>query len=503
MESLKKIISLVVFITITTLSYSQYKVDLKKAPLNPIPEKYTKTHWGYKGDIKKMHLKDFMGEDTQEFNTSGYLVNEDNAITGKKIFNYDSSNRLISMTVTYKGGTSYTCNFKNENDKIVSRVYNDGSGTKFIYDSKGLWVESIDHKTNNLKEKFTYDNLGRIIKRETYNFNANTLSSTQDFKYQAIGNNLKVDKTTLYTSDNKTFNSTMYYDSNGVQITNTGKGSAVYDSKGNFYKKINDKGASYAQRTLYYYDGTITNKEATTESKPGSVQKPGQPKNNTVVTGCVYGDCNNGWGKKTYDGGSYTGFWENGKKKGYGVYVWTGNGKYIGAWDNDVMSGYGVYFSEDSKTQLSGNYENGKLNGLGKELKNGVFKRGIYSDGNLITAYDFFNNSGVTKGCTIGDCTNKFGKYVWDNGDYYIGFFENGNLKMGIYTFANGDKYEGGFNTQNQYDEMGRFFFKNGDYYGGFWKNGQYHGKGYLQGKTISDDKVGQWNNGSFVKSLK
>ncbi len=32
-----------------------------------------------------------------------------------------------------------------------------------------------------------------------------------------------------------------------------------------------------------------------------------------------------------------------------------------------------------------------------------------------------------TTGCVYGDCSNGYGKYVWENGDEYIGNWKNGS----------------------------------------------------------------------------
>ncbi|WP_290625750.1 hypothetical protein [Altibacter sp.] len=217
-------------------------------------------------------------------------------------------------------------------------------------------------------------------------------------------------------------------------------------------------------------------------------------------SGCVQGDCYNGWGKWQYENAHYDGFWKNGKKNGYGLYKWDGIGKYIGNWENDTMSGYGTYIA-DNDDNIVGEYRNGKLNGAGYAVYGKDWQQGLYTNGNLVTPYTFYTNN-IEKGCTAGDCQNKYGKLDYANGDSYIGFFKNGNLYLGTYTFANGDKYSGMFNAQNQFHGTGRYFYASGGYYGGEWKNGQYNGRGYYHNSDFVQ-QVGEWSNGTFVKSLK
>lgn len=226
----------------------------------------------------------------------------------------------------------------------------------------------------------------------------------------------------------------------------------------------------------------------TTQSTP---QKP--------TTGCVYGDCQNGWGKYQYNNGYYSGFFTNGKRDGYGMYQWSEEGKYIGFWKNDSRNGYGVYFYKNEKDEMSGMFVNGELNGEGKIFKDGKWSQGKYEKGNLKTKYDFYTNN-KDVGCVAGDCQNKYGRYKWENGDSFTGFFKNGNMFMGTYKFANGDKYSGTFDSKNRFDGDGRFFFSNGSYYGGKWKNGTYNGRGYYVDSDATNKK-GVWLDGSLVES--
>jgi len=223
--------------------------------------------------------------------------------------------------------------------------------------------------------------------------------------------------------------------------------------------------------------------------------------NNSSTTGegCVSGNCSDGWGKYQYDGGYYDGFWVQGKKDGYGLYKWVGTGKYIGSWKKDQMQGYGVYIA-DNEDNIAGWYANGQLNGVGYTVTGDVWEQGIYTNGTLTTPYTFYTTESDT-GCTAGDCNNKYGRYKWDNGDSFTGFWQNGSMYLGTYTFANGDKYSGTFNKENQFDGFGRYFYENGGYYGGEWLNGNYEGKGYYHDKDYKR-QIGMWKNRSLVKSL-
>ena len=220
----------------------------------------------------------------------------------------------------------------------------------------------------------------------------------------------------------------------------------------------------------------------------------------SVTTGCVRGDCLNGWGKWQYESGHYDGFWENGKRQGYGLFKWEDSSKYIGAWYNGNMDGYGVYIAEN-EDNIIGEYKNSQLNGLGITVTNNKWQQGIYKDGNITKAYILTSNN-KESGCTAGNCLNEYGRFKWANGDSFTGFFKNGNIYMGTYKFSNGNKYSGKFNSNSQYHGTGRFFFKDGSYYGGTWKDGKYHGKGYYHDKDLVQ-KIGEWVDGVLVNSYK
>jgi hypothetical protein len=223
------------------------------------------------------------------------------------------------------------------------------------------------------------------------------------------------------------------------------------------------------------------------------------PTTDSNRTGCVSGDCENGWGEKIFDDGYYHGFWEQGKRNGYGVFDWNESGKYIGFWVDDAMTGYGVYLGKNK--DMVGEYQDGFIHGLGYIVEGAKWEQGRYDSSILVDPYSF-NNNGVTVGCVAGDCQNKYGRYNWSNGDTYTGFFKEGKMYLGAFKFENGDRYTGQFNDQNEYHGQGRFFFNNGNYYGGEWKNGKYNGRGYYQGQNVSEDRIGIWEGGVFVESL-
>ena len=63
----------------------------------------------------------------------------------------------------------------------------------------------------------------------------------------------------------------------------------------------------------------------------------GQSGNFGEKTGCISGNCQNGFGEWVFDNGDkHKGYWKNGKKNGQGTYTWASGGNKKGKWINDV-----------------------------------------------------------------------------------------------------------------------------------------------------------------------
>ena len=49
---------------------------------------------------------------------------------------------------------------------------------------------------------------------------------------------------------------------------------------------------------------------------------------------CVQGNCENGQGTYTDEGGKYVGHWENGQEHGQGTLTYANGDKWVGKWKN-------------------------------------------------------------------------------------------------------------------------------------------------------------------------
>jgi len=491
---MKSLFYLCLIVLSTNFCLAQYQVDWSKAPVNPIPKKYTSHHYKVNGDIKIYSTKSIK----YEFRPDGKLEQDESDWLGSRNFTYDAQGHLTHV----KSSLKYEFDVELNKDGFVSKLkYGDGGQTRFVY-KNGLWIEKYN-SSGNLAQKNIYDRKGRIVKIERYK--NNKLSSYDEYTYDTTYNGLtKVNKKSFYTKSQKEYNTTSYYNKDGVYVDKYPNTKLTFDHKNNELYKTTGSGAKkFAYKFYEYYDGSgnLDQQKPQSPTATGSVQAPNSPNTQSTQDSSCIGDCQNGWGKKTYDNGYYVGFWKNAQKNGYGLYVWTNVGKYIGNWSNDQMSGYGEYLETDNKNPKRGYWENGKLNGLAVVKNNDNWQQGLYKDGKLIEPYAFKKNGNLKTGCITGDCKNGYGFFKWSNGDIYVGFFKNSNLHIGEYKFANGNKYYGQFNSLNQFHGMGRYFFANKDYYGGNFKNGEYSGLGYYYHKTTKKSEKGRWQNGQLVEA--
>ncbi len=85
---------------------------------------------------------------------------------------------------------------------------------------------------------------------------------------------------------------------------------------------------------------------------------------------CLSGNCENGYGEKSYDGHIYKGNFKNGKRDGYGEFYWTFGDVYKGNWKNHDFDGYGI-----------------RTYGIGRGNMSGLIEEGIYKNGIFVEDY--------------------------------------------------------------------------------------------------------------------
>ena len=234
-----------------------------------------------------------------------------------------------------------------------------------------------------------------------------------------------------------------------------GNGNKECDAIGILRKRIDDNIFGFMLDDDYKKDSiqiakknkakkNLTSKKDNTKAKVSTVKKETKP------SGCLEGDCVNGFSKMQYSNGYYIGEFKEKKKNGQGSYVWSSGDKYIGEWKNGNRTGQGTYIWKDGE-KYTGDFLNGDRTGKGTY---------IWKDGAKYTG-DFLN----------GDRTGK-GTMLYSDGGRYNGDFLKGDRHgKGTLVWSNGTKYDGEF-KENKRDGEGTQVWKNGDkYFGEFFQN--------------------------------
>ena len=447
---------------------AQYHIDWLNAPKNPIPVKYTLNHFNLVGAVKSQHEK-IGGFDVEYyFNESG-RVSHTGGTFGKMEYNYDTKGFIIGQK---NSNSTYTYKNNDLGFVIDEKWTNSGKSGQTIYEynEKGLFSKKTESSSNKTTvTNFIYDDNNRIQKQESSS--EGLTSQTISYTHTKEGNFLKVTVATDNVDSNDDYR-VHYFDSHG-EVENPILGSKpVYDSRGN---KVFDHDELYNlytnARTYSYYSETT----------------------------CYTGDCVNGWGFIKSSNGNYEGFFQDGKRIGFGQFVWADGGQYIGAWANDLLEGFGMY--QSTTITMYGEFKNNKLHGKGYKIYNGNTEIGIFEDG-LIKEQFTYNPTGKEIGCVNGNCESKFGQLIMANGDWFEGFFQDGKMLIGEYQFANGDNYQGMIGSDGSLSGMGKLIKKNGDFYGGMFSKNVPNGKIFYRNSSGTALLIGEWEKGKFVKGL-
>ena len=226
-----------------------------------------------------------------------------------------------------------------------------------------------------------------------------------------------------------------------------GDGNKECDAIAILRKKIDDNIFGFMLDNDYKKDSIQIAKKNNTKAKVSTAKKETKP------SGCLEGDCVDGFSKIQYSNGYYIGEFKNKKKDGQGTYVWNSGGKYIGEWKNGQRTGQGTYIWSNGD-KYSGDYINGDMHGQGT--------------------------------------------LVWANGDRYDGDFKlNIRDGQGTLTWVNGNKYSGQFRN-NKFSGEGVYNYKNGDKYIGEHAFGKRNGKGTFIWSDDNTVHVGVYIDGKI-----
>jgi len=215
-------------------------------------------------------------------------------------------------------------------------------------------------------------------------------------------------------------------------------------------------------------------------------------------SGCISGDCENGYGTYVYGNGSYTGTFKNGYRDGFGTYLFDGGSSVASIWSNGTKVGFGKITFTGGQSLIV-EFNNDYANGYGLVYQIGGYYTGMWIDGEYVEedALGFGgktmtedpsklikkqNNNrpamaAASSGCISGDCENGYGTVQYDNGAY-TGYFKDGYRNgYGVYAWSDGIKYEGNWDRGLQ-DGMGKMLWPTGEYFFGEYRRGSRDGYG-------------------------
>jgi RHS repeat-associated protein len=208
------------------------------------------------GQLIKLQLKVYNNtfEIEYEYDEVGNTIKVTDPNNGTTLYQYDALNRIIKITSPYDKNITFEYN---NMDRVINLTYANGIKLTNIINNKG-WLEKEDYiKIDQpiLNVSYTYDSIGRIIRKIDIN---GTTNYTYDNESRLISVSYPWGKIVSYTYDNignrinMTDNGvkTNYsYDNENQLLNISDSTSYVYDVNGNMIRKINGNNI-----TNYSYD---------------------------------------------------------------------------------------------------------------------------------------------------------------------------------------------------------------------------------------------------------
>lgn len=173
--------------------------------------------------------------------------------------------------------------------------------------------------------------------------------------------------------------------------------------------------------------------------------------------------------------GVYSGAFSEGRRSGFGTFVWENGDVYTGEWTDDRLSGEGTFALADG-TVYEGQFLRGKFKSgvIHKKQENGAVLTRTVSDGEI----------------------KKKAKLKFEDGTLVEGNVVKGEISGSVtILYANGDRYQGTISDSLK-SGQGTYTWTDGAHYSGSWKNDKMNGNGAYY---FSQDEKLQFITGKFV----
>lgn len=240
--------------------------------------------------------------------------------------------------------------------------------------------------------------------------------------------------------------------------------------KGDFQSgKISGRGILYFQNGDKYL-GDWVNQRRQGEGKMAFV-------NGDEYLGQFLEDKFHGEGTMTYaNGNRYEGNWSYNQPNGQGKFSFATGAHYEGNFKDGLFEGLGtMYYSDGSRH--TGQWVGGKRNGEGDMyLVNGEQLTGIWKDDQYQAEWGRVTIQGDTlslRNCNTAFCATGIGKYMYQNGNKFIGDFLDGKpYGTGVVYYKSGDRYEGTWKSDKP-NGKGVMNYSDGKVLGAIWEEGK------------------------------
>ena len=238
---LKLLVSILFTLTMSISGYSQYTIDWRNAPLNPIPVQYTLNHFQLKGSVKKAVMDDLLGKQVLFFNSSGKLdssIIDDFLGHEKKIFEYDSIGNLTNIISQKKYGTpisNYVSFNSSKRITLLNRIL-------YEYNQAGFLIAVRSEESSTL---YNYNKENQLSKKEVFDA-SNNIQLTVYYTYKQFVNHIRIEENRVHCTDQEDHIWTYDYDTLGHLFSETN----VYDSIGNYLGPTPNK----TEALLEYYN---------------------------------------------------------------------------------------------------------------------------------------------------------------------------------------------------------------------------------------------------------
>lgn len=189
---------------------SQYQIDWRNAPLNPIPIKYTLNHFKLNGPVKKAIIDDLLGKQILYFNSQGMLdssVVDDFLGHEKKVFQYDDNGILINLTSQERYCITTNSLISADSNNLPIRYFDH----TFKYNQAGLLIY---WEFESAIQVYYYNSQNQLSKKENLT-KEGQIELTTNYSYTHYKDFIRVVENRVKATDNTDNIWTYEYDTSG------------------------------------------------------------------------------------------------------------------------------------------------------------------------------------------------------------------------------------------------------------------------------------------------